>query len=224
MIFDAEEITAIRTAAASALATRLLAREDAERLVIMGTGEQAIRHVEAILLVRNISHISIWGRNQIQAEKIAVDLSLNKRVAITVSHQPKEAVAKSDIICTVTASERPVLMGEWIRAGTHINAVGACTPTVRELDSKAVLNAKLFTDSYESICKEAGDFLIPKNEGLFTESHVSGEIGEVLTGAKKGREHPQEITLFKSLGIAAEDLFAAWHIYEKIKDKKPGSL
>ena len=129
----------------------------------------------------------------------------------------QQAIEHADMICTVTASKEPVVMGDWIAAGTHINAVGASTPLSRELDTDTIIKSKLFTDRYESILNEAGDFLIPKKEGAITDEHVKAEIGEVLSGIKKGREHEDEITVFKSLGIAAEDIFSAYHIYEKIK-------
>jgi alanine dehydrogenase len=216
LILDATEITAIRTAATSALATKLLARKDATHLAILGTGEQAERHIQAISLVRSIDRITIWGRNNDHAETLARKFK-NTQIAPTA----KEAVSDADIICTVTASREPILYGEWIPEGAHINAVGSCTPATRELDTAAVVHASLFTDRYESLFKEAGDFLIPKQEGAITEDHVKGELGEVLTGTKPGRENSEEITLFKSLGIAAEDLYAAWHIYQNMQKSPP---
>ena len=209
LMLDAAEITAIRTAATSALATRLLAREDASHLAILGTGEQAERHIRAISLVRPIEKISIWGRNSAHAETLARKFK-NAQIAPTA----KEAINDADIICTVTASPQPILSGEWISSGAHLNVVGACTPNTREVDTTAITRSRLFTDRYESLFNEAGEFLIPKKEGVITETDVKGEIGEVLIGTKKGRTSPGEITLFKSLGIAAEDLYAAWHIYK----------
>jgi alanine dehydrogenase len=212
LMLDAAEITAIRTAATSALATRLLAREDASHLAILGTGEQAERHIRAISLVRPIEKISIWGRNNAHAETLARKFK-NAQIAPTA----KEAVNDADIICTVTSSREPILYGEWIPEGAHINAIGSCTPTTRELDTAAVLRSSLFTDRYESLFHEAGEFLIPKKEGLLTETDTHAELGELLTGTKEGRKNAAEITLFKSLGIAAEDLFAAHYIFEKLQ-------
>ena len=217
MLFDALEITAIRTAAASAVATKLLARENSSTLAIIGSGEQAKRHVEAMLLVRNIRNINIWSRNEKNARQLANELSGEYNLHIHVKNNVQQAIEHADIICTVTASKEPVVMGDWIAAGTHINAIGSSTPVSRELDTAAIIKSKLFTDRYESILNEAGDFLIPKKEGAITDEHVKAEIGEVLSGIKKGREHKDEITIFKSLGIAAEDIFSAYHIYEKIK-------
>ena len=215
--FDALEITAIRTAAASAVATKLLARQNSSTLAIIGSGEQAKRHVEAMLLVRNIRNINIWSRNEKNARQLANELSGEYNLNIHVKKNVEQAIEHADMICTVTASKEPVVMGDWIPAGTHINAVGSSTPVSRELDTAAIIKSKLFTDRYESILNEAGDFLIPKKEGAITDEHVKAEIGEVLSGIKKGREHEDEITVFKSLGIAAEDIFSAYHIYEKIK-------
>jgi alanine dehydrogenase len=212
LILDATEITAIRTAATSALATKLLARKDASHLAILGTGEQAERHIQAISLVRPIDRITIWGRNNDHAEALARKFK-NTQIAPTA----KEAVSNADIICTVTASREPILFGEWIPEGAHINAVGSCTPTTRELDTAAVLRSRLFTDRYESLFHEAGEFLIPKKEGFLTETDTQAELGELLTGTKEGRKNAAEITLFKSLGIAAEDLFAAHHIYKQLR-------
>jgi ornithine cyclodeaminase/alanine dehydrogenase-like protein (mu-crystallin family) len=212
LMLDAAEITAVRTAATSALATKLLAREDASHLAILGTGEQAERHIQAISLVRQIDRITIWGRNNTHAETLAAKFK-NTQIAPTV----KEAVNDADIICTVTASREPILYGEWIPEGAHINAIGACTPTTRELDTAAVVHASLFTDRYESLFHEAGEFLFPKNEGFLTESDAKADLGELLTGTKEGRKNAADITLFKSLGIAAEDLFAAHYIFEKLQ-------
>ena len=214
LILDAAEITAIRTAAASAVATRLLSRPDATHLAILGTGEQAERHIESISLVRDLTDITIWGRNRRHAEDLAHRIP--SRQNIHIADTPQHAVKYADIICTVTSSPSPILQGTWIPEGAHINAVGSCTPSTRELDSAAVLRSRLFTDRYESLFREAGEFLIPKSEGLLAESDVCADIGEVLTDTRPGRIGHKDITLFKSLGIAAEDLFAARHIYDKL--------
>ena len=216
MLFDALEITAIRTAAASAVATKLLSRMDASTLAIIGSGEQAKRHIEAITLVRTIKQVNIWSRKEKNAKDLAETASGIYGVPIAVSGDINETVTNADIICTVTSSKEPLVSGDWISAGTHINAVGSSTPTARELDTAAMVRSKLFTDCYDSIFNEAGDFLIPKKEGAVTDDHVKAELGEVLTGVKKGRENNDEITVFKSLGIAAEDIFSAFHIYKKI--------
>jgi len=221
MLFDALEITAIRTAAASAVATKLLSRKDSSALAIVGSGEQAKRHIEAILLVREIKQINIWSRKEENAKRLAQQVSQQYHIPVNVFNDTKEAIAKADIICTVTSSKEPIVRGEWIKAGTHINAVGSSVPMARELDTAAIVRSKLFTDRYESIFNEAGDFLIPKKEAAINNDHVRAEIGEVLSGTKKGRENDEEITVFKSLGIAAEDIFSAFHIYKKVTSHEP---
>jgi len=220
MLFDALEITAIRTAAASAVATKLLSRNNSSTLAIIGSGEQAKRHIEAILLVREIRQINIWSRKENNANDLAEKAFAQYNIPVNVCSDVKAAVEHADIICTVTASKEPIVKGEWIAAGTHINAVGSSTPMARELDTTTISKAKLFADCYESIFNEAGDFLIPKKEGVVTDDHVKAEIGEVLSGTKKGRENNEEITVFKSLGIAAEDIFSAYHIYQKLQVQK----
>lgn len=215
LLLDAGELTAIRTAAASAVATKLLARDDARTLAIIGTGEQAIRHIEAISLIRRITAIHLWGRNPEHAA--ALRNRLADRYPIQISPSARAAAEVADIICTVTAAAQPVLEGGWLPKGAHLNIVGSSTPTNREVDTPAILRSRLFTDRYESLFKEAGDFIIPRNEGRIGEADVQAEIGEVLTGKKNGRMGQEEITLFKSLGIAAEDLYAAWHIYRAIR-------
>ncbi len=216
MFFDAAEITAIRTAAASAVATKLLSKESSELLAIIGSGEQAERHIESISLVRKIKQINLWSRNEKNAEKLAKKIPDHNKISISIQNNAEEAVKNADIICTLTSSAQPVVMGDWISGGTHINAVGSSTSATRELDTAAILKSKLFTDCYESLFNEAGDFLVPKKEGVINDTDVKGELGEVLIGIKKGREDENEITIFKSLGIAAEDIFSAWHIYRKI--------
>jgi ornithine cyclodeaminase len=220
MLFDALEITAIRTAAASAVATKLLSRKNSSTLAIIGSGEQAKRHIEAMLLVRNIKHINLWSRNENNAKHLVNELTAEYNIPVHMKKNVQQAVEHADIICTVTASKEPVVMGDWIAAGTHINAVGSSTAAARELDTTAIVKSKLFTDRYESLFNEAGDFLIPKKEGAVTDEYVKAEIGEVLSGTKKGRENDEEITVFKSLGIATEDIFSAYHIYEKINANK----
>jgi alanine dehydrogenase len=220
LFFDAAEITAIRTAAASAIATRLLSRENSKTLAILGTGEQAVKHIEAILQVRKIDQINLWGRDLQKSTALAQKMSARYSIPIHPTDNIRTAIDKADIICTVTASKQPILPGDRIPQGTHINAVGSSTPAARELDTLAIQRSKLFTDRRESLLNEAGDFLIPREEGAITDSHIKGEIGEVLIGTKKGRESSDEITLFKSLGIAVEDLFAAWHIYKKLNGER----
>lgn len=216
---DADEITAIRTAAASGLATKLLARDIPSTLAILGSGTQAMQHIYAMLCVRKINAIKIWSRDPVHASELAEQTEAKHNLMPLVARDAKEAVVGADIICTCTASATPVVMGEWVKKGAHINAVGSCTPVTRELDTAAIARAELFTDKYESLFKESGDFLIPKKEGVIGDEHAKGELSEVITGTKKGRSNEEEITIFKSLGLAIEDIYAANHVYQCISQK-----
>ncbi|MBI1782146.1 MAG: ornithine cyclodeaminase family protein, partial [Sphingobacteriales bacterium] len=217
MLFDAKEITSIRTAAASAVATKLLSNENAACLAIIGSGEQAERHIEAVCEVRNVRQINLWSRNQQNAQNLANKLKTKYSASFKVFSNPADAAKEADIICTVTSSTQPVISFDWIKAGAHINAIGACTPNAQEIDSATMVNARLYCDCYDSIYNEPGDFLIPFKQGLITKENVIGEIGEVIIGTKPGRQSFSDITLYKSLGIAAEDIFSAFHIYHKLK-------
>ncbi len=214
-LMDASSITAIRTAAVSGVATKLLARKDAKKLAILGSGVQASTHLEAVLNARQVREVSVWSRTESHAGDFVERESAKHNVEMKVLSAVQDAVAEADIICTTTFAQEPVLNGEWISPGAHINAVGACVPTFRELDTAAVVRSRLFTDRLESALNEAGDFLIPKQEGVIDDSHILGEIGDILLGKIPGRQSDDEITLFKSLGIAVEDLGAAHYIYEK---------
>lgn len=218
-IVDADEITAIRTAAVSGLATKLLARDVASTLAILGSGTQAQQHVEAMLCVRKINSIKIWSRDYSNAEELAGQISNKHNISAIAVKDTRDAIIDADIICTTTASPTPLVSGEWIKKGAHINAVGSCAPHTREFDTVAIFNSKLYTDKYESLYNEAGDFIIPGKEGAINDDHVKGELGEVLMGIKRGREADDEITLFKSLGLAIEDIYAANYVYKTIIKK-----
>ena len=221
-MIDASSVTAIRTAAVSGLATRLLAREDATTLAILGSGAQAKTHLEAMREVRRISNVRVWSRSSDSAAAFAARESKRYNLPVDVTSSAREAVDGADIICTTTAAQEPVLFGEWISPGTHINAVGACLRKFRELDTKAVVRSRLFIDWRESTLNEAGDFLIPKSEGAIGDDHIVGEIGELLLGRIEGRRDREEITLFKSLGIGIEDLGAAQYLYQQALEKNVG--
>lgn len=214
-ILDASEITAIRTAAVSGLTTRLLAREDADDLALLGSGVQARTHLAAMLAVRPIRRVRVWSRTPANARAFAERESARHGIEVEATATAREAVAGATLICTVTASAEPVLYGEWVAPGAHINAAGSSTPAARELDTAAVAKARLFVDRRESTVNEAGDFLIPRGEGAIDDSHIAGEIGDLLLGRVEGRRSADEITLFKSLGLAIEDLAAARYVYSK---------
>jgi ornithine cyclodeaminase/alanine dehydrogenase-like protein (mu-crystallin family) len=220
-IIDAGSVTAIRTAAVSAVATDLLARKDVRILAILGSGTQARMHLEAIPLVRkSIREVRIWSRDYEHAKALR-----NRGVSgldIEAVESAQEAVKGAGIICTVTAATAPILKGAWISPGTHVNAIGASVPPFRELDSEAVVKSNFFVDRRQSAIEEAEDFRAPKSEGLITDEHIKGEIGEILVGAVKGRTSEEEITIFKSAGLAIEDLVSAKHIYQKALTGKAG--
>jgi len=209
-IANASAITAIRTAAVSALATRLLARPEARVLAIIGAGVQGRTHLEAIPLVREVSEIRLYSRGGEKAEAVAA-LDARARVVGSV----EEAVRGADIVVTATSSREPVLRREWLAAGAHINAVGSSIAAARELDSATMAAAALFVDRRESTVHESGDYLFALREGAIGEDHIRAELGELLLGLAAGRRSDEELTLFKSLGLAVEDLFAVAHLYEK---------
>lgn len=214
-LMDAGEITSIRTAAASAVATDLLARTDAHDLAILGSGVEARTHLEAMIAVRRISRVRVWSRRSKRAADFAKRESERHGITIEVFTEVAAAVSEADLICTTTGAREPVLFGKWIAPGAHVNAVGSATPWMRELDTAAVVDSRLFVDSFESATSEAGDFLIPKKEGAVTDNHIMGEIGDLLLKRVAGRTSDSEITLFKSLGIAVQDVAAGRHVYEK---------
>jgi ornithine cyclodeaminase/alanine dehydrogenase-like protein (mu-crystallin family) len=221
-VIDASSITAIRTAAVSGLATRLLAREDAGDLAIVGSGVQASTHVEAMRAVRKLRRVRVASKSLEQARKFAKHHQRTLDVPVEAVATAKEAVHGADLICTATASPTPVVLGDWIAAGAHVNAVGACLPAARELDTAAVVKSRLYVDRRESALAEAGDFLIPKAEGAIGDDHIVGEIGEVVLGRLLARRSRDEVTLFKSLGIAVEDLAAAHLIHAKARAEGKG--
>jgi len=212
--FDGAAVTATRTAAASGLATQLLSREHARSHGILGTGPQAYMHAIAILAARPELDVSwIWGRDRAKANRLADRLGKDTGREFRVAATAEEA-CNQDIISTTTSSQTPVLEGRWIRPGTHINLVGSHHPSAREADTLAVSQASVFVDHLPSTLVEAGDILIPVAEGAFDTADIMGEIGSVATGAIPGRLRDDEITLYKSLGVAAQDVFAAWAILE----------
>ncbi len=222
-IADATEITAIRTAAASALATKLLARADAADLAIFGSGTQARTHLDGMLSVRKLRRIRVWSRNPENARAFAEKESRRHGIGVEPVASPEEAARDADLLCTVTSSREPFLRGEWISPGAHINAAGSSVAACRELDATAVAKSRYFCDRKESTFAESGDFLLAKREGAVTDSHVVGELGDLLTGACEGRQTVEEITLFKSLGLAIEDLAAASHVYSKARERGLGT-
>lgn len=222
-LMNASAITAIRTAAVSGVATDLLAREDASDLAIIGAGVQARTHLKAIAEVRPIKRCRVASRNIEHARQLAREMSESVPFAIEPVETVEKAVGGADLIATVTNSKEPVVHREWISPGVHLNVVGSSTPLAREVDTATIAESALFVDRRESTLNEAGDYLFAMREGAIGPEHIRAELGEVLTGQKPGRTSPEEITLFKSLGLAVEDLVAANHLYRKAKESNAGT-
>jgi ornithine cyclodeaminase len=213
-IVHAGEITAIRTAAASAVATDALARPDAGRLAILGYGEQAATHARALLKVRRIHAIRVWGRSPERARAFCRQMSAELGVPFSSAPEVEDAVNDADIICTVTAAAEPVLKGSWVRAGTHVNVVGSSFAGPAEVDNDLVVRSRFIADSREGVLRQGAEFLRAKEAGLVDDGHIVAEIGEVLAGKVVGRRSEQEITVYKSLGHVVQDLASAWALYQ----------
>jgi ornithine cyclodeaminase/alanine dehydrogenase-like protein (mu-crystallin family) len=222
-LMNASEITAIRTAAVSAVATRLLAREDAEQLAIIGAGVQARTHLTALACVRPIKHVRVACRNIEQAQRLAVEMQPKFSFPIEPVRTNEEAVRGADLIVTATSSLEPVINKDWISPGAHVNAIGTHSPNSREVDSGTMGVARIFVDRRESAINESGDYLLAAKEGAVTPESIIAEIGELLIGAKAGRSSESEITLFKSLGLAIEDIACADYLYKKATANNVGT-
>ena len=221
-IMDGGVITNIRTAAASGLATRLLARPEAGSCGIFGAGALADVHLQAMCSVRPLEECIIWARRRDQAEALAEKHAARSGVAIRATGDPAEAGA-CDIVCTTTASPKPVLQGNWVKPGAHINLVGAHTINSRESDTYLIEKSKIYVDLIESTLNEGGDVMIPVREGAINPEHIIGEIGQLLTGDIFGRTNDRQITVYNSLGITSQDLYAARHVMEKALEQGAGT-
>jgi ornithine cyclodeaminase len=213
-VVDASEITAIRTAAASAVATDALARPEARRLAILGYGGQAETHARAIGKVRELESIVVWGRAPERAEAFANRMAVELGLPVTTAVDVETAVAEADIVCTVTAAREPILKGAWVKAGTHLNLVGSSVAGPAEVDNDLVAKARFIADSREGVLRQGAEFLKAKEAGLIGDEHIVAEIGQVLAGAIEGRRSPDEITAYKSLGHVVQDLASAWALYD----------
>jgi ornithine cyclodeaminase len=222
-LINASAITAIRTAAVSGLATRLLARSDAGDLAIIGAGVQAGPHLTAMSCVRKLRRVRVASRSFESAQNFAKNMQSHSPLPIEPVETVAAAVRGADVIVTATTSHDPVLRREWISPGTHINAIGTFSPRARELDTATIVAGRLFVDRRESALNEAGDYLIAAREGAIGPEHIRADLGEVLTGAVPGRTSTEEITVFKSLGLAIEDLAAAAHVYQKAHAENAGN-
>ncbi len=233
MLFDSEKgiplamiegssLTAIRTSAASALATDILAREDSTRLAIIGNGEQAMRHVHAMRAVRNIDHITVWGRDADRAGEFAKAVVDKTDITTEAADSATAAVAEADIICTTTSAKQPILSGADLKAGQHINLVGSAIPTTAEVDDEAVLKSRFYVDYRDAAMAAAGELLGAIERGIVTESHIVGEIGDVIDGNAPARGSDDEITCYKSLGVSSQDLAAAHAAWAKAEAENGG--
>jgi ornithine cyclodeaminase len=221
-LLDGAAITAIRTAAVSGVATDQLARPDSSELAILGAGVQARTHIEAVAAVRPLRRVRIWSRSSGRAANLASELGPRFSFSIEAVPSAQDAVRNADIVATVTASPEPILERGWLKEGVHINAVGSSIPTSREIDTATMAAARLFVDRRESALAEAGDLLIPILEGALKGDHVQAELGEVIIGKIAGRRSPRELTLFKSLGIAVEDVASAAYVVRRARETGTG--
>ena len=213
-IADAGEVTEIRTAAASAVATEALARPDARTLAIFGCGTQAAAHIRALNRVRRFERILVWGRSVERASRFAEQMGRESGIAIEAVADGRAAAA-ADVICTVTSARTPVLLGDWVRPGTHVNVVGSSHAGPVEIDHALVVASRFIVDSRRSALAAAAEFLLAKEAGLIADGHLAAEIGEVLLGRIPGRRSPEEITVYKSLGHIVQDLAAVSYLHAR---------
>jgi ornithine cyclodeaminase/alanine dehydrogenase-like protein (mu-crystallin family) len=214
-VLHAGEITAIRTAAASAVATDALARKDARRLALLGYGEQAATHARAIGKVRDLESIVVWGRSPERARTFAQRIQAELALPVATAEVVRDAVAQADIICTVTSAAEPILKGIWVRPGTHVNVVGSGYAGPAEVDNDLVVRSRFIADSREGVLHQGAEFLRAKAAGLIADEHIVAEIGQVLAGEIEGRRSAEEITVYKSLGHVVQDLASAWVLYSQ---------
>lgn len=217
-VIHAGEVTAIRTAAATAAATEVLARPDARRLAILGTGEQAHTHAHAIAQARPLDEIRLWGRTRAKAEALAERLAAELDLSVAAFDTVEQAVNGADIVCAVSAAHDPILTSAMVADGTHVNLVGSSRAGPREADDALVARARLFADHREGALRQGAEILHAKAAGLIGDDHVLGEIGEVMAGTKAGRRSDAEVTIYKSLGSIVQDLASGWFIYGKARE------
>ena len=221
-IMDGRFITEARTAAVSAVSAKHLARPDASKLAIIGSGVQARSHLEAIALVRELRDVRVWSRSEENRAAFAREMRPRADAPVRATASAKEAVDGADLIVLATASREPVVRSEWIADGAHVCAVGACRPDQREMDTELVRRGRVFVDSRTGALAEAGDIVIPLKAGAFDETHLAGELGEVAMGSVAGRTSSDDVTIFKSLGMAVEDVAAAHLAYVKAAERGLG--
>jgi ornithine cyclodeaminase/alanine dehydrogenase-like protein (mu-crystallin family) len=222
-LINASAITAIRTAAVSGVATQLLAREEAGDLALVGAGVQARAHLAAMAQVRPLKRVRVASRRPENAARFAAEMGPHYPFPIRAVDNVESAVRDADLVVTVTTAGEPILQRDWLASGVHLNVVGSSIPTAREVDTATMAAASLFVDRRESTLNEAGDYLFAAREGAIGPEHIRAEIGEVLIGAQPGRTSAGEITLFKSLGLAVEDVAAAEYVYRQAQARQVGA-
>lgn len=222
-MIEGSSLTAIRTSAASALATDILARKNAARVAIIGNGEQAMRHVHAMRAVREIEHFTVWGRDPARTEAFAEKVAEDTGIETATASNVESAVAHADIICTTTSAKEPILFGKHLKPGQHINLVGAAIPTAAEADDEAVARSRFYVDYHDAAMAAAGELLGAISRGIISEDHIVGEIGNVIDGTAPGRSDDGEITIYKSLGVASQDLAAAHAIWKMAEADNSGA-
>jgi ornithine cyclodeaminase len=214
-VVDGRTITELRTAAASAVSANLLATEDASVLAIIGSGVQARSHLDALEQIFELSEVRVYSPTPEHQQAFVTDMETITKARMVGTDSAHQAVSGADIIVLATSSPEPVVQNEWIKGGAHVISVGACRPDAREMDPALVRRGRLFVDSRSAALVEAGDIVIGIQEGLFSAAHIVGELGEVLGGRVEGRRSPRDVTIFKSLGLAVEDVVAADLVYRR---------
>lgn len=222
-LMDGDHVTAMRTAAVCGVASKYLARPDAEVLGLFGAGVQGHTQVAAIHEVRPLKLVKVFDPVPRKAAEFSKQMSAKLGIEVVAAEDPRAAAAGCDIVSTVTDSRTPVFEGKWLDEGTHVNAIGCHSPDVQELDSDTVARAKVVVDSREAVLAEAGDLIIPIREGVLSDDHIYAELGDLITGTKDGRSSDREITLFKSVGLALQDAATAAKVYELAREKGVGS-
>lgn len=222
-VMDAGYLTGVRTAAASGVATDLLARKDARELAVLGPGVQGRHHTLAMTSVRPIERVRVYDRSRENAEKFREEMQAQVKAQIEVAASEEEAVRGADVIVLTTTSPTPVIQLPWLKPGVHINGVGAHAPAVREIPSDVIAAARVVVDSREAGLKEAGDLIMAIAEGKVTAEHFADELGEVADGTKPARTSPEQITIYKSVGIAIQDMAVAAMVYRKALANKAGT-
>jgi ornithine cyclodeaminase/alanine dehydrogenase-like protein (mu-crystallin family) len=205
------------------MATKVLANPETPVLGILGAGVQARAHIQALSCVRKLERIKVYSPSGTSAAHIKRDLEAQIAATIEISSSAEQAVRDSDLVLTVSTAKEPIIKPEWVKPGAHINAVGSHRPDLREIDSATLARARIVVDSHEAVMAECGDILLALKENAITEKNIDAEIGEVLAGSKTGRSSPEEITLYKSVGVAIQDIATANLVYQKALQQKVGT-